>query len=116
MDLHQYLKGELFKMEQDPENEIVELHQFFQDWYNNVLPDTDQNFARFSDVMDNDFTRIDPDGNISVSISAFDYHQYRKSFSFDQLCESTGDIFKRFLEYYKDGREARIVTELKMAR
>ena len=62
------------------------------------------------------YIKFDQDGNITVSISAFDYRQYRKSFSFDQLCASVGDIFKRFLEYYKDGNEARIIAELKMAR
>jgi hypothetical protein len=62
------------------------------------------------------YIKFDQNGSITVSISAFDYHQYRKSFSFDQLCASVGDIFKRFLEYYKDGNEARIIAELKMAR
>ena len=52
-------------MENNPEKEIVELHQFFQDWYNNQSPDTDENFARFSSVMTPEFTRIDPDGNVS---------------------------------------------------
>ena len=51
-----------------------------------------------------------------VSISEYDYRQYRKKFNFDQLCASVGDIFKRFLEYYEDGNEDRIITELKIAR
>ena len=62
------------------------------------------------------YVQFDQSGNISVSISAFDYRQYRKTLSFDQLCASLGDVFKRFLAYYNDGNESRIVTELKMAR
>jgi hypothetical protein len=33
------------------ENEIIELHQFFQDWYNNQLTPTKENFARCADVL-----------------------------------------------------------------
>jgi hypothetical protein len=59
---------------------------------------------------------FDNKGNISVSISENDYRQYRERINFDQLCESMGNVFKRFLEYYKNGNEARIITELKIAR
>jgi len=52
-------------------------------------------------------------GDISVHISVFDYKQYTKRFSFDQLCSSLGSTFHRFLEYYKEGHEDRIVDELK---
>ena len=59
---------------------------------------------------------FDNEGNISVFISEKDYRQYRERINFDQLCESMGNVFKRFLEYYKNGNEARIITELKTAR
>jgi hypothetical protein len=52
-------------------------------------------------------------GEVRIHISAFDYKQYTKRYSFDQLCQSFGDIFKRFLEYYKEGHEDRIMAELK---
>jgi len=53
------------------------------------------------------------DGNISVHISERDYRQYKNQLSFDQLCASFSTLFKQFLEYYKDGNEERIITELK---
>lgn len=53
------------------------------------------------------------DGNISVHISEKDYRQYKNQLSFDQLCSSFSTLFKQFLEYYKDGNEDRIITELK---
>jgi hypothetical protein len=59
------------------------------------------------------YMSFNKDGNISVHISETDYKQYKNKLSFDQLCGSFVNIFKQFLEYYKDGNEDRIVTELK---
>lgn len=52
-------------------------------------------------------------GELSVHISAYDYRQYTRRFTFDQLCSSLGITMQRFLEYYKDGHEDRIINELK---
>ena len=49
--------------------EIEELHQFFQDWFNGVLPETDASFARFAEVMAEDFEMVAPNGR-SVAISS----------------------------------------------
>ena len=46
------------------ENEITQLHQFFQDWYNNQLTPTDVNFARCVDVLSKDFSIIFPSGDM----------------------------------------------------
>jgi len=59
------------------------------------------------------YLSFEKDGNISVHISEADYKQYKNKLSFDQLCGSFINMFKQFLEYYKDGNEDRIVTELK---
>ena len=56
------------------------------------------------------------DGRMEVKISAKDYQEYNPKFSFDRLCGSMSDVFRRFLEYYRQGLENRIVTELKGAR
>jgi hypothetical protein len=53
------------------------------------------------------------EGDISVHISESDYKQYKNKLSFDQLCASFVNMFGQFLEYYKNGNEARIITELK---
>jgi hypothetical protein len=42
--------------------EIVELHQFFQDWFNAVLPKTPEAFGRMSRVMGEEFTIVMPQG------------------------------------------------------
>jgi len=56
---------------------------------------------------------FDDSGKITVHISPFDYKQYTRGYTFDQLCSSFGEMFKRFLEYYLDGHEDRIIAELK---
>jgi len=48
--------------------EIEELHQFFQDWFNGDLPQTDESFVRFADVMAADFEMVSPNGR-STTIS-----------------------------------------------
>jgi hypothetical protein len=56
------------------------------------------------------------DGSITVKISDKDYRDYRERLSFDQLCASMAEIFTRFIDYYKNGLESRIISELKSAR
>lgn len=53
------------------------------------------------------------DGELSVHMAAFDYKQYTRKFTFDQLCSSLGTTFHRFLKYYNEGHEERIIHELK---
>jgi len=59
---------------------------------------------------------MDLNGQITVKISEKDYRDYRERLSFDQLCSSIAEIFTRFLDYYREGLESRIITELKSAK
>lgn len=59
------------------------------------------------------YVSFDNEGNISVHISEYDYKRFKEELTFDHLCASLGDVFKRFLEYYKKGSESRIIVELK---
>ncbi|MCK4361609.1 MAG: hypothetical protein KAV70_07670 [Bacteroidales bacterium] len=52
------------------------------------------------------------EGKITVHISSEDYKRYKEALSFDQLCESMSDVFKRFLNYYINNQESRIIPEL----
>lgn len=58
---------------------------------------------------------FDSNGDLTVFISQEDYRQYRKQYTFDQLCEMMGKTFLRFAEYYNSNNEKRIITELKSA-
>ena len=42
--------------------EVEELHQFFQDWFNGVLPASEQAFARVQAALAEDFEIVGPDG------------------------------------------------------
>ncbi len=59
---------------------------------------------------------INESGVMTVFITESDYRQYRKTYNFNQLCQSIGEVIKRFMEYYEQGLENRIITELKTAR
>jgi len=59
---------------------------------------------------------FDQKGNIAVVISEKDYREFVARFNFDQLCDSMANVFRRFLEYYCQGLENRIITELKTAK
>lgn len=46
------------------EKEIVELHQFFQDWFNGDIPADNAAFTRLTSVLAPNFKIITPDGQI----------------------------------------------------
>ena len=54
------------------QREIVELHQFFVDWYIGELAKTDAAFARFADVMADNFAIVHPGGVIIERDSLFE--------------------------------------------
>jgi len=44
------------------EAEIVQLHQFFQDWFNGITDPSEEDFSRLSDVLAEGFMLVSPDG------------------------------------------------------
>lgn len=59
------------------------------------------------------YVSFDDNGNVIVFISQKDYHQYRKQYTFDQLCNRMGNIFIRFAGYHANHNESRIINEMK---
>ena len=55
---------------------------------------------------------IDKENNVSAVISKKDYLKYKEALSFDQLCESLGQLFMVFFEHYQRGEETRIMHEI----
>ena len=49
-------------MEKQCNTEIVELHAFFENWFNGYLEKNDQDFQRFLGVLDDKFELITPSG------------------------------------------------------
>lgn len=44
------------------EQEIVELHRFFEAWFRGRLPQDETSLARFADALADDFVIVTPDG------------------------------------------------------
>ena len=65
-----------------------------------------------NDYSEDSWVAFDDNGNISVSIIKNDYLQYKDELTFDQLCLSLGDLFKEWLELFKNGEEIRIIKQL----
>jgi len=49
-------------MEERCRDEVVQLHKFFEDWFNAALPPTEDSFRRFESVMAERFLIISPEG------------------------------------------------------
>lgn len=64
------------------------------------------------DLSQISYVSFTQDGRIAVQVSAHDYRRHRNLLTFDQLCAALAGLFKRFLKYYQEGNESRILTEL----
>jgi hypothetical protein len=62
------------------------------------------------------YLTFDSIGIVMVYISRKDYNIYKNSRSIDQLCESMGKLFKRFLDYYQNGNEERFIAVFRSVR
>ncbi|MDD5507087.1 MAG: hypothetical protein PHD25_02005 [Bacteroidales bacterium] len=64
------------------------------------------------DYRDRSWVAIDYNGEVTVQISKRDYLEYKDQLSFDQLCESLGNLFKEFLEIFLKNEGVRIINRL----
>ena len=55
---------------------------------------------------------FDFEGNVSASISKKDYMAFTEELAFDQLCDSLGNLFIEFMEYYKKNETERILHRI----
>ena len=60
-----YQRGDVFLMEDRCKKEIIELHQFFQEWLTGALPATPEAFRRAGEVVGAGFVIIGPDGKLT---------------------------------------------------
>jgi hypothetical protein len=58
------------------------------------------------------YVAFENSGNVTVRISRNDYRKYKEELTFDQLCVSLGDLFKQFMQWYKDGTPEKILDKL----
>jgi hypothetical protein len=51
-------------------------------------------------------------GQVTVRIARPDYQAFKEELTFDQLCASLGDLFKRFMDDYRRGEARAIIARL----
>ena len=69
-------------------------------------------YTNNANYKDESWILFDYEGNVTVHISKKDYLEYKESLSFDQLCESMGNLFKEFFELFLKGEEVRVIDRL----
>jgi hypothetical protein len=65
-----------------------------------------------SDYTDETWIAFDFDGDVSVNIAHRDYLNYKEALSFDQLCDSLGNLFVEFMDIYQRGEGVRIIDRM----
>ena len=68
-------------------------------------------FGRPNEIKDT-YISFHFDGTLAVNIARNDYQKYKEEYTFNELCHSLGALFKRFLDYYQQGKESQILVEL----
>ena len=74
-------------------------------------------FFRYIPLLKPNFSKVtyaafDFQGNVSVNIAKKDYHQYKEELTFDQLCNSLGNIVMGLLSDYQKGERKQIIKRL----
>jgi len=69
-----------------------------------------------TDYLDTTWVRFDKDGHVSVNISRTDYLKYKDELSFDQLCNSLGNLFIEFHDQFLAGDGIRVIDKINSLR
>ena len=102
----------VIQIEQLPEREreVVELHQFLEDWFNGVLPPNEQAFRRFADVMAPQFVLISPSGELADRQEVID--RLREAFGIWRRTSRPGRIWIENLRVrHQVGNQALVLYE-----
>lgn len=59
------------------------------------------------------YVSFDYEGNSSVYIAKKDYRKYKEELTFDQLCNSFGNVVLDLFNGYRDGQRAKILNKIK---
>lgn len=64
------------------------------------------------DYLSKTWVSFNFDGQVSVHISRKDYLDFKEDLAFDHLCESLGQLFITFADFYLNGNKVRITDRL----
>lgn len=73
-------------------------------------------YAWNRDYREDTWVSFDREGKVDVHVARRDYVKFQESLSFDQLCQSLGDLFVDILELYRRGEGTRIIDRLNAVR
>lgn len=65
------------------------------------------------DPSETSYLLFDQACGLTVNIASGDYRKFSREFTFERLCGAVAGVFKRYIQYYVDGQESRILKELK---
>jgi len=105
IDFRNYLKKILVCYPFLEENRVVMVPVKMGDEYD-VLYNPNFNY------LEKTWICFDFDGQVSVHISKNDYLDYKDDLAFDHLCESLGQLFITFADFYMKGDKVRITDRL----
>lgn len=109
-----YTRAEISEFARFVLKQVIAFPYFAQDRIVFVVPERmyrDFFFLR-RNYLKHTYVSFDFDGNISVHIAKRDYQKYKEELTFDQLCDSLGNLFKEFLGLYKKGESSKITDRL----
>ncbi len=67
-------------------------------------------------ILDETWVSFDLNGEVSVNISQRDYLEFREALSFDQLCDSLGQLFIDFFDMFQRGEGVRVIDRMDVLR
>jgi hypothetical protein len=105
IDFANYLKKILVCMNYQEENRVL-LVPVKQGKEFGVL------YNPYYNYLEKTWISFDFDGQVSVHISRQDYLDYKEDLAFDHLCESLGQLFITFADFYMKGNKVRILDRL----
>jgi hypothetical protein len=79
----------------------------FNSYLFEIFPYIKPNFEKTTNV------EFDFEGNLTVHITKTDYDMYKEELTFDQLCQSLGNVVLNLLELYKMDKEDEILKIMK---
>ena len=105
IDFTNYLKRIMVGMTYKEENRVLIVPiKYGHEW--SALYNPNFNY------LEKTWIAFDYDGQVSVHISRKDYLGYKEDLAFDRLCESMGQLFISFADYYMRGDKVRILDRI----
>lgn len=90
---------------------LIAMSYFEKDKIYLVIDQNEWTYARIfkPNFKHQTYVSFDNSGKLSVNIAKKDYKKYKEEYAFDELNESLGNLFKVFLDYFKNEEQEQIL-------